>query len=116
MRTSVTHYYIRYETFQNDTIAYDLTGDELKSGTALDIIDIPFYTIEQILGADSVCNAEESVYHGARDWLAWIKATDEQVEAIKRLGGPFIQWLTLEEYNEVYGAKHPVANGENLQD
>lgn len=100
------HYYLRYETFANDGIAYDLTGEELKSGTALDIIDIPFYTIEQMVGVDNVCNAEETVYFGARDWLANVKATDEQVDRIKRVCGPFVQWLTESEYREIYEMKH----------
>jgi hypothetical protein len=107
------HYYIRYETFDNDSIAYDLTGEEDASRTVLDVIDIPFYTIEQIVGKDMVCCSEETVYFGARDWLADLKLDDEGVEQIKRIGGPFIQWLTLEEYNEIYAMRHPVLSGEN---
>jgi hypothetical protein len=101
------YYYLRYETFDNDSIAYDLTQDELGSRTALDVIDIPFYKIETIVGADNVCACEETLHFGARDWLAWVKLDDEGVEAIKRMGGPFVQWLTQSEYDEIYGLKHP---------
>lgn len=108
----MNNYYIRYETFQNDTIAYDLTGDEAQSTQVLDTVDIPFYTVEQIVGnrcadhsSSTVLHCVEESAHGARDWLANIKATDAQVEAIKKLGGPFIQWLTADEYNLILDAK-----------
>jgi len=98
-------YYIRYDTFQNDGIAYDLTGDEERSSTVLDTVDIPFYTVEQIVGGDAVLHCVEESAYGAREWLANIKATDAQVEAIKKLGGPFVEWLTADEYNEILDAK-----------
>jgi len=94
----MAHYYIRYETFDNAQIAFELIPDEEKAHRAEDL-DIPFYTVEQIVGADAVLHSRETLGFGARTWLAWIKATDEEVDRIKRLGGPFIQWLTEEEYN-----------------
>ena len=100
------HYYLRYETFENESIAYDLTGDEERSLSAVNL-DIPFYRIEQIIGSGQVSHCGEEVYYGARDWLASITATEEQVEAIKRTCGPFVQWLTESEYDELYALKHP---------
>ena len=99
------HYYIRYETFQNDGIAYDLTGDEQRSSTVLDTVDIPFHAVEQIVGADAVLHCVEETVYGARDWIAHIKADELEVEAIKKLAGPFVLWLTPDEYNEILDAK-----------
>ena len=99
------HYYIRYDTFQNDGIAYDLTGDEERSSTVLDTVDIPFHTVEQIVGGDAVLHCVEESGHGARDWIAHIKADELQVEAIKKLGGPFVEWLTADEYDLILDAK-----------
>ena len=97
----MTMYYLKYETFDNDSIAYELTGDEERSGEILDSVDIPFYKIETIVSRDKVMDCKENVYYGARGWTARIQATEEQYTQIAQLGGPFITWLTEKEYYDL---------------
>ena len=90
--------YLRHDQLENEDTAWHLTEDP-RSSQAVEL-ELPLSRIELLVGTGRVRESVEVIHYGARSWRCHCKATTEQEQQIRAWAGPYVEWLTEEQWEQ----------------